>query len=49
MKVIIEDLNNTIYNLNLTKEQVELVEWMADRRIIYDVKVIDKMKWEDIE
>lgn len=49
MKVIIEDLNNTTYNVNLTKEQVELVKWMVERDIIYNAKVIDEMKWEDIK
>lgn len=49
MKVILEDLNNEKYNLNLSEEQVELVKWMVRKDVIYNVEVIDEMDWEDIE
>ncbi len=49
MKVIIEDLNNGKYNLNLSEEQVKLVKWLAGKDFIYNVEVIEEMDWEDIK
>ena len=49
MKVIIEDLNNEKYSLNLSEEQVKLVKWLTRKDFIYNVEVIEEMDWEDIK
>lgn len=49
MKVIIEDLNSEKYNLNLSLGQIKFANWLVNNDIIYDVKVIDDMEWEEIE
>lgn len=49
MKVIIENLNGRTHNLNLSEEQVRFARWLVNNDILYDIKVIDKMDWEDIK
>ena len=49
MKVIIENLNGRTHNLNLSEEQVRFARWLVNNNILYDIKVIDKMDWEDIK
>ena len=49
MKVIIEDLNNEKYSLNLSEEQVKLVKWLTRKDFIYNVEVIEEMDWGDIK
>lgn len=49
MKVIIEDLDNNTYNVNLTKEQIKFAHWLVENDILYNVEVIDEMNWVDIE
>lgn len=49
MKVIIEDMNIEKYNLNLSEEQIKFAHWLVDNDILYDIKIIDEMDWEDIK
>ena len=49
MKVIIEDLDNNVYNINLTKEQIKFAHWLVNNDILCDVKIIDEIDWEDIK
>ncbi len=49
MKVIIEDLNGEKYNLILSLEQIKFAQWLVNNDILYDIKVIDDMDWEDIK
>lgn len=49
MKVIIQDMNNYTYNLNLSEEQIKFARWLAGNDILYYIKVIDEMDWDDIK
>ncbi len=48
MKTIIKDLNAETYNLNLSEEQIKFARWLVNNDILYDIKVVDEINWEDI-
>lgn len=49
MKVIIVDLNCEKHNVNLSEEQIKFAHYLVNNGILYDIKVIDEMEWEDIK
>lgn len=48
IKTIIEDQNGMKYNLILTESQVKFAKWLTINNVLYNIEVIEEMKWEKI-